>query len=106
MYNAPENGDFFAQTPMSVWNEFKTFQGLSVPLSSATDVTGDATICHICVHRGTPVHVHKQINKEKNTGVQYSLLLLRTTDSLVYLFQGHESPAVTFKNSTFANKAY
>jgi hypothetical protein len=51
---------------MSVWNELKTSQGLSVPLLLGIDVMGDASICHTCAHSGTHVFFHKQINKEKN----------------------------------------
>jgi hypothetical protein len=44
-----ENSDVFSeQSTMSVWNEFKTSQGLSVPPPSGTELMGDASICHTC----------------------------------------------------------
>jgi hypothetical protein len=46
----PEYSDVFSgQSTMSVWNEFKTSQGLSVPPLSGIEVRGDASICHTCV---------------------------------------------------------
>jgi len=45
----PENSDIFSgQSTMSVWNGFKTSQGLPVLPPSGIDVMGDASICFTC----------------------------------------------------------
>jgi len=62
----PENSDVFSgQSTMSVWNDFKISQGLSVPPPSRIEVMGDASICHTCAQVEHNLF-HKQISKEKN----------------------------------------
>lgn len=62
----PENSDVFCgQSTMSVWNEFKTSQGLSVPPPSEIEVMGDAFFV-IHVHKWNMTSSKKTASNEKN----------------------------------------
>jgi hypothetical protein len=110
----PENcNDFSGQSTMSVWNEFKTSQELSVPPLSGTEVMADASICNTCAQVGHDLFQKNRSVRRKISGVSIhssylglqSVVCTSLKASGYYdLLQQSEAPSLQIKHTDMFHK--